>query len=221
MSLLRLQFSKGAAKAVAATLGVALTGIASVNKPEPGQFALRETFYATVSDEILEPGIHPQVPFVQYTHVYDSRTQSISFNAGSCRFIAVCDSTADQNPLIAEVTLNYKVLKDREKLTFHRWAMEGIVMQDGYWLLTDMMNISANAVLGKKAMAQNLADPQAFLNDFYDDLSIRLTQNNVPVEIEGLELHSLKSWYTPTRTVAYVKRGDPAAVSPFPQSDLR
>lgn len=204
--------SKKAAGALATTAALALTGYAAGNKINPKQFGLRETFYAVVGDTLLDSRIHMQVPFVQYTHTYDMNTQKINFNAGSCRFVPFCDSTADQNPLTSNITLHYKVVKDHQKITYHRWAMEGFIMPDGYWLLTDMMNTSANAVLGRNTMAHTLSNPQEYLKALHEDLSIRLAQNNIPVEIESLELAALNSSYAPTRTVSYQSIGQSVQV---------
>lgn len=186
---------------LAAALGI--TTCASISHIGPGQFGLRETFYQLVSG-IIPPGIYGQVPFVQFTHNFEANTQRIEFNAGSCRFWPLCENTKDQNALTASVALNYRVLPDAEKLGFHLWAMDGFVMPDGYWLLTDLLNTSANAVMGKYNMAYILSNPEEFLDELRRDFTIRLQQNNIPVEVESLELKKFNtSIGAATQTVSY------------------
>ena len=102
--------------------------------------------------------------------------------------------------MTASVTLQYKVVPDVGKLAMHRWAMDGWMMADGYWLLTRRMNESANAVLGRRTQAENMSNPKQFVKDFYEDLKTRLEQNNIPVEIESIELHGFNTSYKPTHT---------------------
>ena len=217
------KISKRTAGILAVAFGTVAAGTATFNKTDPGQFGLRETGYVTIADDFLKPGIHMQIPFLQYTHNYDANTQKIAFNAGGCRFMPGCDSTADQNPLRAELVLSYRVTPDHDKMAFHRWAMEGFVMQDGYWLLTEMINTSANATLGKQTMSQSLNNPHAVLSAFTEDLTLRLAQNNVPVEIESIELKSLNTTYMPSRTVSYgaIRNQTRMPVPPTPPSPLK
>lgn len=190
-------------KSLAASFAVAISSYASVSKIAPDQVGLRDTFYAVTGD-LLKPGIYFQFPYIQYTHKYSLRTQQIEFNAGSCRFIPVCDSTGDRNPLMAQIVLQYKVTPDLQKINFHRWAMGTWgTGRDGYWLITDLLNTSANAVMGQKSMAETLSNPDGFIHDLRRDFAERLETNNIPVKIESLELKSFLTSYVPTRTVSY------------------
>lgn len=206
--------SKGLAKKLAVAGGLALTAYASVTQVDPDQIGLRENFYLATGHDVLKPRIYFQVPFIQYTHKYAANTQDIEFNAGGCRFWPSCDSTKDKNPLRAELVLHYRVLPDAQKLAMHRWAMEGFIMQDGYWLLTRMMNTSANAILGQKSMAEILNNPDQIRKEIYEDLTNRLALNNIPVEIQSLELKGFSTWYTPARSVSYGVTVNPAVPQP-------
>lgn len=195
-----------------AATGLALTGYASVTNITPKQFGLRESFYV-MTGNIMNPGIYFQFPFVQYTHRYETNTQVLQLNSGGCRFLPWCDSTGDHNPLTADMVLHYRVLPNVDKMNFHRWAMESWgTGRDGYWLITKTLNTAANTALGQKNMADTLKDPEGFQKAVYNDLKYRLEQNNIPVEIESLELKGFNTWYTPTRTVVYsATKNKPAA----------
>jgi hypothetical protein len=203
-------------KGLAAASALAMTAWATFTQVQPQQIGLRETFYIMTGNKVLQPKIYTQFPFVQYTHKYGANTQTIEFNGGGCRFLPNCDSTGDQNNLSAEFRLNYKVIPDAQKLSFHRWEMEKWgTGRNGYWTLTSMLNTSANAILGQKSMKESLnSDPNAFAKAVFNDLSYRLAQNNIPVEVESLELKEFKTWYVPTRTVAYGTAGQVSDPSP-------
>ena len=201
--MIRLDTTKKKIGMITAISGLVMSAFAAVSRVEPGEFAIRETFYRMTSD-IIKPGIHPQVPFVQFTHNFETNTQRAEIKAGSCRFWPLCNSTKDGNALTAEVALNYKVLPDAQKLGFHLWSMDGFIMPDGYWLVTRMLNDSANAVMGRYDMAQIMANPEKFAKELKEDLIFRLQQNNIPVEIESLELKSFSTSYEPVKSVNYV-----------------
>lgn len=198
-------------KAVLYSLGAvgvsALVWGTTYNLVEPDQFSMRVTMGVN-SDGIKPSGLYFNVPFVQYTHSYQATQQRINYHAGSCWLIPLCDSTADHNILTAQVSLNYRVTKDTEKLLLHRWSMDGWQMADGYWLITYLMNDSANAILGKRNMVDNILRPKEFLDDFTQDFSQRLTQNNVPIEIDSIEMHGFTTFLR-TRNVSYhIKKSD-------------
>ena len=200
--------TKAKAGYLAAIFGAVVTGYAAQNYVGPEQFALRETF-GMVTSGVLPSGLYLHVPYAQYTHSYQRNTQHIHFNAGSCRFWRGCDSTADNNPLIADVVLNYQTTPDTEKLALHRWSMDGWVFPDGYWLLTGLMNDSANAVMGQKGIAETMANPQKFIDDFANDVSFRFAQNNIPVEIESLEVKGFKATLPANIVSNQIKRFKP------------
>ncbi len=183
--------------------GLALaTAFAAVSRTQPDQFAIQETLYR-FNSEIIPPRISIQIPFIQFTHNFQANTQKIEFNAGSCRFWPLCDSTKDQNPLTANIVLNYKILPDKKKLSYHLWEMDGFVMPDGYWLLTDLLNQSTNAVMGRGDLAEHLRKPEDFLKALKEDFAFRAEQNNVPIEIESLELKKFKTSYWPINSIGY------------------
>jgi hypothetical protein len=202
-------------KLVAAATAAVVTAFAAVSRVNKQEFGMRETFFKITSG-ILQPGMHPQFPFFQFTHHYESGTQRIEFDAGGCRFLPFCESTNDRNSITAKVVLNYKIQQDANKMALHRWSMDGFVFQDGYWLLTRMLNDSANAVLGKQAMHQTLANQADFLKALYEDFSFRLKQNNVPVDIESLELKEFETSLNTARTVSYEVVRGPAYSAPPP-----
>jgi hypothetical protein len=193
--------SKRTAAKIAGAFAAVTTVYASQNYAGPNQFALRETF-GNVGEKTLPSGMYFHVPFAQYTHSYNKNVQMIEFNAGSCRFLPLCASTADQNTLTSKIALHYEVLQDPQKLGFFRWKMDGWKYPDGYWLLTEQLNHSANAVMGKKSMAEVLVNPQQYLSDLYQDFAFRLEQNNIPVKITSIELKGF-STFIPTHTVTY------------------
>jgi len=95
--------------------------------------------------------------------------------------------------------------------------MDGWILADGYWLLTRRMNESANAILGRRSMTEIASDPKRFMQEFHEDLKARLEQNNIPVEIESIELHGFNT-IGPTRVVAYeVIRTGAANKAPEPK----
>ena len=188
-----------------AVLGLAIfvTLLATFTRVGPRQFGLRTTGYVLLSDHTLNPGVTAQVPFLQYTHKYDANTQTITLDAGGCRFLPWCNSTGDQNPLRANMVLQYQVDRNVEDLGFHQWQMEGFFFPDGYWLLTDLLNTSANAALGQKTTAGILATPDQFVKLVHDDLTNRLKLNNIPVTIKSVELKDFHTWFVPLRVVSY------------------
>jgi regulator of protease activity HflC (stomatin/prohibitin superfamily) len=190
-------FNRKAARIAAIVLTAAAVLYSGQNMVAPGQFGMRVSFLK--ADPIVqENGWKVFVPLLQYVHSYNLNTQRIEFNAGSCRFFPGCNSTADHNPLLARVGISYKVRPDIPKLAMQRWAMDGWVMPDGYWLISELANDSANAVLGRQSMAQALQQPEKFLKDFENDLKTRLEQSNVPIDVQSVELRDMGTKF-PTR----------------------
>jgi regulator of protease activity HflC (stomatin/prohibitin superfamily) len=182
-----------ATKKIAASVAGLGVAYISTNYIGPQQFGLRQSFFSA-GKATLPPGFYANLPWpLQYTHRYEAGTQTIEFNAGSGRFLPFWSSTKDQNILTATVAINYQVVPDPEKLKFHLYDMDGWMMQDGYWLLTRMANDSANAVLGKSTIAETLSNPQDFVDQLRTDLAARLEQNNVPVNVESIELKSFNT----------------------------
>jgi len=182
------------------------------NYAAANKFTLKSSF-GKVADKTTSSGLHFHIPFVQYVHDYRKEVQTIDFSVGGIRFLPFGESTADKNHLGADVKLSYRVTEDTKKLGYHPWEMDGFVMQDGYWLLTDMMNQSGNAVMGDRPLAETISDPKRFVEEFYEDLAFRLEQNNVPVKIESLELQKFNT-FGPTKTVSYHKVPDPKTLQP-------
>jgi regulator of protease activity HflC (stomatin/prohibitin superfamily) len=205
---------KSKIKASFAALGLCLTGVASINNIRPGEFGLQETFYRFASAGIKEPGVYLQVPFAQFMHHYGANTQNIEFNAGSCRFFPTCANTNDKNALTAKIALNYRVMPDAKKLSFHRWEMDGFVMQDGYWLLSGLLNDSANTVMGRYTMAETLSHPDRFLNELNADFLNRIYVNTIPIEIESIELKEFYTSIVGSRTVHSGIVREPVVKSP-------
>lgn len=183
----------GAASHKTRTVAAVLTGLALIFTGHTyvgsDQFGLRTTL-GVASDKTLPPNLYLHVPLLQYTHNYQANTQRIEFRAGGMRWVPFTASTNDQNVLTANLALNYRVTQDPEKLALHRWAMDGYFMPDGYFLLTGLLNDSVNAVMGQQSLAKTINDPKAFTDAVRADLAFRIEQNNVPVQIESLELHS-------------------------------
>ncbi len=205
---IRLEKRRARALAVSALVGAGLYNVLTV--VNPNQMAMRETLFNVTSDRLMGPGWYFQIPFVQYTHVYNMNTQRFDFSAGSNRWmLPISSSTSDQNILQADVTLNYKVLPDEQKLIYHRWDMHNWPWQgyfgkpDGYYQLTGLLNDSANAVLGRRRMGETLSNPKKFAEDLYQDFTQRLQMNNVPVEVESLEVKGFNTSFIPSRTKSY------------------
>ena len=187
----------------AAAMVVAAATAASVKMIGANKFGLQETVGIVTSD-ILQPGVRLQFPFAQITHVYHTNTQKFELNAGSGRFLPFWSSTSDQNILTTDVVLSYQIQPNAQKLSFWRWSMEDwFAPTDGYWVITGMMNDSANAVLGKRTMAETLANPSRYSKELFDDLQQRLDRSNVPVSIESVELREINTTIFPTRTISY------------------
>lgn len=200
----------GAHKRATAAAGAFLTvAYCSPVYIDAHEFGVRETMF-NVTDTNMKPGIYFQVPLAQFTHQYQTNTQRIDFTAGSCRWVAVCNSTEDQNVLTASFRLAYKVRQNDPNIIYHRWEMRSWLFQsDGYFLLTGLLNDSTNAVMGRQSMAATMADPARFNREVYEDFKLRLQMNNVPVEIESLELKRINTTIWPTRTVSYQINGMP------------
>lgn len=188
-----------------AAAALIVTTWASTKMIGPNEFGLQQTMGVVTSD-VRGPGLYFQVPFAQITHSYRSNTQTLQFGAGSNRFFPWKIDTSDRNLLVADVAVNYKVIPDAQKLAFWRWAMrDWFTGRNGYWLLTDMANTSANVVLGQKTMAETLSKPTEFAQDYYQDLSTRLDINNIPVQIQSIEVNGVRTTFWPTRSVQYRK----------------
>jgi hypothetical protein len=173
------------------------------NYAPANKFTLGSTF-GKVADETTPSGLNFHFAPVYYVHDYRKEVQTIDFCVGGIRFMPFGKSTADQNHLNADVKLNYRVTEDEEKLGYHAWEMDGYLLPDGYWLLTDMMNQSANAIMGQRQLAETTSDPERFTEEFYEDLAFRLEQNNVPVDLESIEFEGFGTNF-PTRSVSYQK----------------
>ncbi len=173
------------------------------NYASTDKFTLKSTF-GKVADKTTPSGLYFHIPFIQYVHDYHKGVQTIDYSAGGMRFLPFGESTSDRNHLSSSLRLNYRVTEDTKKLGYHPWAMDGYLLPDGYWLLTDMMNQSANAVMGKQPLTETVGNPEKYIKEYYEDLTFRLEQNNVPVEIESLELQKFNTFF-PTRSVSYQK----------------
>lgn len=174
----------------------------SVANIGPGEFGLQTT--AEFAPKLKGPSISVQVPFIQFTHVYNAAVQSINLKTGGARFLPGYASTKDNNAFMSDMVLNYKLKQDETNIGIWRWSMRPWFMgRDGYWLLTGKMNESANAVLGDKNMAEILSDPKAYVQAYTDDLKSRLEQNNIPVEIISVELKGFKTSIFPARALTY------------------
>jgi hypothetical protein len=174
------------------------------NYAPSNKFTLKSNF-GKVADETTSSGLYFHIPLAQYTHDYRKEVQSIEFNAGGMRFFPFGESTYDKNYMSSSLRLNYRVTEDTQKLGYHGWAMDGYFLEDGYWLLTDMMNQSANAVMGNHSMAETMADPQRYIEEYYEDLLFRFEQNNVPVEVESIEFEKFNTFLS-TETISYQKK---------------
>lgn len=208
-------------RAATAALGLAFTTVSSLSRIGPREFGVRETLYQLNSD-IMKPGSgwSAQVPYVQFTHHYGTNTQKIEFNAGSCRFWPLYEDTADRNAVTARVALSYRVLPDIDRLKFHLWEMDGLVMQDGYWLLTGLMNEAANTLMKRRTMAETISDSARFARELHETFSSLIEQRNIPVEIERIEVKGFHtSALTSTTTISneVVEKSVPArTASPQP-----
>ncbi len=195
--------SKWGGIGVALTLALADGGLL-YNYAGSNKFVIKTTL-GNISSDNLSSGIYLNVPFAQYTHDYNRQVQTLSFTTGGHYHIPFGASTEDQNSLLADMRLHYRVLPDKEKLGFHRWAMDGFVMPDGYWLLTQMMNDSANAVMGQATMAHTASHPEEYLQNFLEDFKIRIEQNNIPIEVQSVELKNFNT-FLPSNMISYQKR---------------
>ena len=179
------------------------SAIGSVNYVGPNEFGVQEILM-NVTDANVKSGVHFQIPFVQITHKYNTAIQKFTFNAGSGRWIKWAGSTEDRNTLTAKVKLSYKIDPDETKIIYHRWGMRKWFGQDnGYFVLTDLLNDSANAVMGKKPLGEIVADPSTFNKELLNDFRFRVETNNIPITIESIELQSLDTTMKPTHTISY------------------
>jgi len=163
---------------------------------QPDQFGIRLNL-GEVDDVNLQPGLYFKIPFVQSIHSYGKNTQIIDYTAGGCRWW-VCENTADRNTLYGRVRMHYTVDPGAGPIGQHRWAMDGWVLQDGYWPLTRLLNDSVNAVAGRNDFGAVTANPDRFITDLVDNYELRLRQNNLPVRLERMEFLGFRgSWFDP------------------------
>jgi len=204
---------------VGAAAAFVATANASVKRIQSNEIGLRTTF-GVASLRLLGPGLHFQFPFVSITHAYRLNTQTINFGAGSGRFLPFWNDTSDRNILVTDIRVQYKVVPDARKLSFWRWDMGGWGLTvntgaDGYWKLTSLINDSANAVFGRRAAAEPMYIPNQFANELYRDINFRFAQNNIPVQVESLEVKQIRTArFFPVRTVSYQVVGPAASSGP-------
>lgn len=191
---------------LAAIAAAAFLGWKSYFVVNPDEFGIRLTL-GDMHQNLLDPGFYLKVPFAQSIHSYKKNTQIIDYTAGGCRWW-VCENTADRNTLYARMRLHYRVDPQAGPIGNHRWAMDGWVRPDGYWSITDLMNDSVNAVMGKTGFGETAAQPEAFATAFMDDLTTRLKQNNLPVTAQRLEFLGYRgSMFDPYDAPAVISRG--------------
>jgi len=181
-------------KKVAAGAGAALAlflGWKSYVVVQPNEFAVRTTMGAITSDD-LPSGIQLKVPFAQSIYTYSRNVIINEFSAGSSGTSEA--NTQDRNKLQANIRLHYRIDPKAGDMNFHYYNLSATWGQgDGKSFLTTFINDSANAIFGRRPARETLGDDKRFLEEFYDNLNWRLTQNKIPVTVDMIELLNISA----------------------------
>lgn len=190
MTSLRQHFKNPVIFGPAAVMSLFL-GWKSFNIVQPNEFAVRTTMGAITSSD-LPSGPSFKVPFVQSIYTYSRNVIINEFTAGASGNGDA--NTQDRNKLEANMRLHYRIDPTVGDMNFHYYNLSSLIGQgDGSDYLKTLINDSANAVFGQRSARETLADDDAFIKAFADNLEWRLRQNKVPITIDTVELLNIKA----------------------------
>lgn len=135
-----------------------------------------------VLNDTIAPGVLWTWPFIEDVDQFQNNTIILETTAGTGR------NTKDQNMLSAENRFHYTIDPTQGSIALHLSTMSD---DNGKTLLEGLMDQSFDAVVGARPASNHMADPEALLSGFADNLEWRLKQNNVPISIDAIELLTL------------------------------
>lgn len=132
----------------------------------------------------MEPGFNWKLPLgLEQIHVFPNNTIIIEATGGQDR------NTQDQNMLSADLRFHFKHDPKFGLVALHAKTMQN---DDGEDILKKLISQSVDAVVGDRHSRETTSDPSAFLKSFGEDLQWRITQNNLPIRFEAVELLSIQ-----------------------------
>jgi regulator of protease activity HflC (stomatin/prohibitin superfamily) len=132
-----------------------------------------------VKSDQVAPGIYRKLPFYDHYYVFNNNTIILE------NTVCSGNNTADQNSVKAEIRLHYRI---NPKVGLLALLLDKMSDDNGAALLGDLMTQACNAVVGSRPARDTLADPQGFLQAFMGNLQWRVSQNNIPAQVDVAEL---------------------------------
>jgi regulator of protease activity HflC (stomatin/prohibitin superfamily) len=132
-----------------------------------------------VNPNILDPGWHWRNPWISDILSYNNNTIIMESTVG------LGNNTKDQNAYTADMRVHYNISPNVGILAFHLKDMQD---EDGHDLLVSQMDKAMNAVVGQRPTVATLVAPEDVLKAFLDQLEWRLSQNNIAIKIDTVEM---------------------------------
>lgn len=136
-----------------------------------------------VSDK-LEPNLYWVRPVLDNVYSFPNNTTIINGTAGNSR------NASDQNSISADYRIHYRVNPKAGYLALH---IETMARDGGVELVGGLTGQAVDTAAGNRRAVDTLNDPSGFLKTMVTNLQWRLKQNNVPVDIDTVELLTLHS----------------------------
>lgn len=168
----------GAFAVVASVIG----GCRSYDSVPQQSFGVRVT-RGQVQPKLLEPAYYGKLPVLDKIYSFSNNVIILETTAGNPR------NTKDQNDFSVDLRLHYQIKPDAGVLSFH---LEELSDNNGKALLTTQLSNSVDSVVGQLTSQEALAAPADILKHIVPQFEWRLKQNNVAVEIDTIELLSIK-----------------------------
>ncbi|MDD5585719.1 MAG: SPFH domain-containing protein [Alphaproteobacteria bacterium] len=155
-------------------------------------YGVRVTFGQMVSDNV-PPGFYFKYPLYDTIDIFSNNTVIVESEVGAVKSSGSSSENAtelnssDRNPVSAKIRTHYKVNPAVGSIALKLPEMRG---DNGETAFKELENQSFNAVVGSRPAAETLDDPTGFLEAFLVNLRWRLAQNNMPIEIDTIELLS-------------------------------
>ncbi len=163
---------------VTAFLASSILGYRSFEIVEAGNFGVRIKNGKLVSDN-LEAGIYSKSPIFDTIYELRNNTIILETTAGTGR------NTHEQNMLTADLRIHYKIKPEIGSIALQ---IDNMVTDQGKALLEEVADNSLDSVVGERHSMDHLANPQGLLQGLADNFEWRFRQNNVPAEIDSIEL---------------------------------
>lgn len=206
---------------IAVLMALVAVGLAARSyKIVPAQsYGVRITL-GQMKNDMLKPGFYLKYPVYDSIEIFSNNTVIVESEVGS---IATSTNSgelnsSDRNPISARLRTHYRINPKVGSIALKLPELLGD-SNNGEKAFQEFENQSFNAVVGSRPAADTLADPKGFLEAFLDNLKWRLAQNNMPIEVDVVEL---KSFHTDlNKPIQYRIKSDgkveemagPAAVS--------